>query len=243
MKYLFLHGLSGSHHNFDQLRPYFEETEAFDLPGHGRAEKPRRIYDKHYLIQYVRARIHEPVVLVGHSMGAILAKDIALAYPELVRAVIAISYPLHSSNAALRRAVLARPLLGEYARETLLSKILCYSKHVWKWFFLPFIYLFNRERYPSIRDNFIHTNQAITSIIQDYLLHDDGTELQRIKEKTFLIFGKQDNLIDHSYARTFHHLEVPHMAHQFFNFEDIIAKGIKQFIDKQVCFRRFARKK
>jgi pimeloyl-ACP methyl ester carboxylesterase len=237
MKLVFIHGLSGSQHNFDRLRTYFtEDTVSFDLPGHGTAPKPKRVYDKAYLLEYLREKIGttEPVILIGHSTGAILAKDYAITHHDEVLGIIAISYPLHTGPRSLRRSIDKRPLLRHYARASYPSKLLCYSKHVWKWLILPFVYIFDRDNYPSVRDNFIHTNQAITSIIRDYLLLDDGSELESIKNKSLIIYGESDELPDKKYSSTFDHFEIASMGHQFFGYEAEIAKKIQEFMNSLV---------
>jgi pimeloyl-ACP methyl ester carboxylesterase len=66
---------------------------AFDLRGHGRSSKPQRGYTwvDHYgadLVDVINNQIDEQVIVVGHSLGAVVAVPIAVGAPDKVRAIV-----------------------------------------------------------------------------------------------------------------------------------------------------------
>ncbi len=75
-------------------------TTAVDLPGHG--DSPG-LTGSVTLAEYTDAAakgIDEPVAIVGHSMGALIALDLAIRYPALIRAVVALNTVFERSPSA-----------------------------------------------------------------------------------------------------------------------------------------------
>lgn len=92
---LFLHGVGGGHHAWERQLPYFAQlgypSHAWDQPGYG--ESP--VVEPYGLEQVsaalkrlVEALGGEPVVLVGHSMGGLVAQETYARHPELVKALV-----------------------------------------------------------------------------------------------------------------------------------------------------------
>lgn len=86
-------------------------VHAFDLPGHGQSaaldtQSPDLIAFTDRIAAGI-ARIAAPVRLAGHSMGAMIALDLAVRYPELCAGVAALNAVYRRSDAA-QSAVLAR---------------------------------------------------------------------------------------------------------------------------------------
>ena len=91
---LFLHGVGGGHHAWEEQLPYFGglgyPSHAWDQPGYGHS----RIVEP-YDLEHVTASLarlieslgNEPVVLVGHSMGGMVAQEAYARYPKLIKAL------------------------------------------------------------------------------------------------------------------------------------------------------------
>jgi pimeloyl-ACP methyl ester carboxylesterase len=89
---------------------------AFDLLGFGESPKPADSrYDMQtHTLAVIRAieRLHlrQPVVLVGHSMGCLIAVHVAKLRPDLVRKLLLYEIPLYEGLPAKRRYNLRRDL-------------------------------------------------------------------------------------------------------------------------------------
>lgn len=92
---VFLHGLGGGHHAWDRQLPYFSArghpSHAWDQPGYGHSETVEP-YDLEQvalsLKRLVESLGNEPVVLVGHSMGGLIAQEAYARFPHLVKALV-----------------------------------------------------------------------------------------------------------------------------------------------------------
>jgi pimeloyl-ACP methyl ester carboxylesterase len=96
-----LHGVTTWWQTFLPVLPNFvirHHTYALDLRGHGGSGRKPGAYpisnDVADVMAFLRARVQEPAVLLGHSLGAIVAIFVAAAAPELVRAVVLEDPPL-----------------------------------------------------------------------------------------------------------------------------------------------------
>jgi len=92
---IFIHGIWANHLTwFNQLRYFANYTEiyAFDLLGHGKSDKPRVEYTPSLFVEIFKAFITELAIptpiLVGHSLGGIIAQSFALKYPDLVEKLV-----------------------------------------------------------------------------------------------------------------------------------------------------------
>ena len=82
---------------------------AIDLPGHGPSDRGDRPLDlaryREAVGQLAAALCLGPSVLVGHSMGALVALDAALAWPDKVRALVLVAaaprLPVHAELMSL----------------------------------------------------------------------------------------------------------------------------------------------
>lgn len=91
---LFLHGVGGGHHAWERQLPYFSAlgypSHAWDQPGYGHSASVEP-YDLERICASLARLIEslggEPVVLVGHSMGGLIAQEAYVRHPGLIRAM------------------------------------------------------------------------------------------------------------------------------------------------------------
>lgn len=108
---IFLHGIASSHRYWDGLIQKLDKNHkivAPDLLGFGRSPWPDIGYTVADHIAALSSTIEqvigsEKAIVVGHSMGAILALNYALAHPERVDRLILLSPPYVSSREDLRK--------------------------------------------------------------------------------------------------------------------------------------------
>lgn len=107
---LLLHGLYDRWETWQPVLPGLAEIAhvvAYDLRGHGRSSHPAggyrlRDYADDTVKLIARLRPAEPVVLIGFSLGALVALVVAAEHPELVRALVLEDPPLAPPNEATR---------------------------------------------------------------------------------------------------------------------------------------------
>lgn len=121
-----VHGLGGSHLNWDLLAPHLTgsaRVRALDLPGFGRSEPGRRRAtvpaNVAVLGRFLDEVVGEPAVLVGNSMGGMVSILTTAERPDAVTGLVlldpAIPGPRRALDPliALMFAVYAVPLIGE----------------------------------------------------------------------------------------------------------------------------------
>lgn len=93
----------------ENLKPLGVRIIAFDLLGFGASPKPTWMkYDaddhaNSVIASIEKLKLSEPVVLVGHSMGCLVAIRVARLRPDLVRHLIIYEMPLHDGLPEQRR--------------------------------------------------------------------------------------------------------------------------------------------
>jgi len=110
---VFIHGAGLDHSSFALQSRYFGyhgwNVLALDLPGHGRSEGPplpsiAAMAD--WVVEVMNHLTIQKAVLVGHSMGSLIALDAAARHAQRVEkiALIAIAYPMQVTEAFLDAA-------------------------------------------------------------------------------------------------------------------------------------------
>lgn len=106
-----LHGISMWWRSFVPIIPYLSERfhlYALDFRGHGRSGRtPNQYYWERYAedtIAFWQEVVGQPAFMVGHSLGAMVAVQVAAAAPELVRAVTLEDPPLYGYKGERLRA-------------------------------------------------------------------------------------------------------------------------------------------
>lgn len=91
---LLLHGVTRSHGDFAVLFPRLADDWrliAVDHRGHGGSGRAERYLVTDYVADTVRLLhddLREPVMILGHSLGAMVAAGVAAMLPELVRGIV-----------------------------------------------------------------------------------------------------------------------------------------------------------
>ncbi|MFB7892716.1 alpha/beta fold hydrolase [Microbacterium sp. NPDC056044] len=94
--YVLIHGIGMGRSVFADLERHLGDGEvvAFDLPGYGEAPEPRRVLTiertADLVAAYLRARVRTPGVVIGHSMGAQVALEVAVRHPAVVDRIVLI---------------------------------------------------------------------------------------------------------------------------------------------------------
>lgn len=102
---LFIHGWLGRSSEWVYQFSYFNSKNhiiILDLPGFGRSDKPKIKYSIKFftetIIDFLNLAGFNEVHLIGHSLGGLIAQNIAFLYPDMVRKLILISTPYADSR-------------------------------------------------------------------------------------------------------------------------------------------------
>lgn len=103
---LFIHGIGNTGEAWDSVikrLPDDIRVITIDLLGFGESPSPDwAVYDaktqaRSVLATYFKLRIASPAIIVGHSLGALVAIEVAKRYPMLVKSLILCSPPLYDT--------------------------------------------------------------------------------------------------------------------------------------------------
>ncbi len=93
---IFLHGVTSDCGSWDFVAPNFVDryrVMAVDFRGHGLSDKPESGYEwePHYapdIVDFIATQLDEPAIVVGHSLGAVVAAAVAVQAGDNVRAIV-----------------------------------------------------------------------------------------------------------------------------------------------------------
>lgn len=111
---LFIHGIGNSGAALKEVTeklPASYRLVTIDLLGFGKSPRPAwAVYDaktqaRSAIATFLKLRIKSPVIIVGHSLGALVAVEIAKRYPWLVRALILCNPPFYAIDEETRRKI------------------------------------------------------------------------------------------------------------------------------------------
>lgn len=114
---VFLHGVSGSSRTYDWLPEDLRDGRRIvklDLRGHGASEHAPGTYDvDRYgedVAEVLRTQVGRPALVVGHSLGGVVAWWLAQQHPELVAAAFLEDPPLYMGEPAEHEQNIAIPI-------------------------------------------------------------------------------------------------------------------------------------
>lgn len=132
-----LHGIGASSESWNRVSLELADTPcrvlAFDLLGFGDSPKPDwpdYSVDDHaraVIAALDRRKLQTPVILVGHSMGALVAVHVARLRPDLVRHLILYEAPLYVGLPNSRRYVKRRDMYFNIYNQIITSRELALS--------------------------------------------------------------------------------------------------------------------
>lgn len=108
-KILLLHGITGSHRYWNPLRKFLSDRYHLiipDLIGFGHSPKPHIRYSVEVFRESIRNLILEKqldqdrIIIIGHSLGSIIALEYAAAYGENIERLLLFSIPAHRDEAS-----------------------------------------------------------------------------------------------------------------------------------------------
>lgn len=227
-----LHGFLGSKGDWAKLAPKLVNAGyrvvAIDLLGFGCAPKPlSATYDYADHIVYInktleQLAIEEPFILIGHSMGALIAKRYTLQHSQNVKKLVLLHPPLYNDRLQVRETLRNTSLLYRFLLDSR------YRNIVW-----PLIRL-------ALAGRMRHTKWSRERSLKNVIEKAEAfTDLAKLKKKTLLFVGLYDrpeyirNLARHSVADsvTVTLQDVGHMSH--IRRPRLVKKAVLNFLAQQ----------
>ena len=125
---IMLHGYTDSWHSYETTLPFLPSSMhvfAISQRGHGDSDRPMQNYHPKHFAADVADFIHQKnlgqAVIVGHSLGGVIAQQLVIDYPQLVKALVIVSSdPAFRNNPGLPEFVaeinkLSDPVSHEFA--------------------------------------------------------------------------------------------------------------------------------
>lgn len=115
---LMIHGIGNNGHAWDDVihqLPHDIRVITVDLLGFGRSPRPAHIQysareqARSILHSYFMLGIPDQLIVVGHSLGALVAVEIATRYPLLVRSLVLVSPPFYRPEDPATKTLLRKP--------------------------------------------------------------------------------------------------------------------------------------
>ena len=167
-----------------------------DLLGFGQSRKPWTRYSVERHVAELRGPIGEtgPVILVGHSVGAILAVAYAARYPADVSGLVLLGLPRFHGERDARRFLRSRSTLDRWVlTNTVLATIACVlTRHVTRRLLPKLLPGLPRE---VVEDYVLHTWRSATSTVREVVYrHDLDADADRLAATlpVLLLHGTQD---------------------------------------------------
>lgn len=169
-----------------------------DLPGHGNSA-PIQLSDEHSLIDDWQNAIVEVLpersILVGWSLGGLLAQQIAISHPEKVKALILMA----SSPCFVQREdwvpALSRPLIHHYIQEVTNNAVALFKS----FFMLQSMGSPNPKRlYQQLVSSLMVLSTDLPSLKQGLTMLEDvdlRPSLSSIKQPTLWLLGEKDAIV------------------------------------------------
>ncbi|KAK9676025.1 hypothetical protein RND81_11G048800 [Saponaria officinalis] len=205
-----LHGFDSSCLEWRYTYPLLEEAGleswAFDILGWGFSDLERRpscdvASKRDHLYQFWKSYIKRPMILVGPSLGAAVAIDLAVNHPEAVRKLILIDASVYSEGTGNLATL---PRLFAYAGISLLKSV-------------PLRFYVNRVAFNNVSFSTSVDWMNIGRLHCLYPWWEDATVdfmtsggynvvslIRQVKQQTLIIWGEDDQIIEYKLALKLH---------------------------------------
>jgi pimeloyl-ACP methyl ester carboxylesterase len=201
---LLLHGMAGSSAYWQTFLDQADKDMTYvvpDLLGFGKSPMPTGIsydYSTHIaaILDMLRlAGIHEPVSIVGHSMGALIALRLAAEHPDTVRRLVLCGLPYYPDIETARRDITQSRRLLRWAYYGRSSQVLC---TVWCHWLRPvtrYVAPYYLPRLPRqvAADTLRHTWQSyaesLSTVIEQQTV---SADLQVISKPVNFLYGEHE---------------------------------------------------
>ncbi len=195
---VFIHGWLGSSKEWIHQLCYFSFKERIivpDLPGFGKSDKPKakysiELFTKH-LINFLKLLGYNEAILIGHSLGGMIALNITIQNPKLVKKLIIIS----SSTA------ISQSLKDKFK----LFGVNLFFKLVYKKFLKSIVTRIlspnfkNRELKRLYTDALKIPKSIVLRTFKNMTSKFNiNNQLSQISQPTLIIYGNEDKIISHS---------------------------------------------
>lgn len=199
-----LHGMAGSARYWEGLTDHLSQNLrviAIDLMGFGQSPQSLGGYTVQEHVSSIRTTllalsVLEPMIVVGHSMGALLAFSYAATFPDTVKQVILINPPFYKNQIEARSDIVNGKRWRKYAYFGVTSHLLCTT---WCYWLRPIsrrvapLYLRKKPRHIA-QDSVLHSwrsySESLDNVIERQTIISD---LATIKIPIKIIYGSQES--------------------------------------------------
>ena len=191
-----LHGLGGSTRYWTSVMDFSlceENVLVIDLLGFGDSPKPYFQYtmEKHLQALSLELRDREDIILVGHSLGAMVALAYVSRHPQKVRNLILISLPYFGNLQTARRWFTRRPGGWVYTNFVAMIVACIFTRRIAA-YFLPFFI----KSYPKVivqdlvKHNIMSSTTSLWKVLYEY---DPVSDCERISKNIRVICIHSDD--------------------------------------------------
>lgn len=195
---VFIHGWIGSSKEWIHQLCYFnfkEHITILDLPGFGKSDKPKAKYSIEFfakqILNFLKLLGCNEAILIGHSLGGMIALNITIHNPKLVKKLILIS----------TSAAISQSLRDKFK----LFWVNLIFKLVYKKFLKNIIKQILSPKFKNRELKKLYTNalkipksivlRAFKNMTSKFNIHN---QLSQIFQPTLIIHGNEDKIISHS---------------------------------------------
>lgn len=195
---LFIHGWLGSSLEWIHQFNYFNSKQhiiILDLPGFGKSNKPKTKYSINFftkqILSFIKLLGHGKIILIGHSLGGIIAQNITIQNPTLVKKLILISTAASFSQSIKKRITLfwinlIFKLTYKNFLKNIIKQIISIKNE-------------NREFKRFYNDTLKIPKSVVLSTFKNMTSKFNlNKQLSRIFQPTLLIYGNEDQIISKS---------------------------------------------